>query len=398
MRTKIKILLFLSLALWSCSKEDHTNKEADLSEPIGELYINFLNQQLLVNLETKVIQPDATKSYNHVTESNETIFIADRVNNIVRAYGKSNNDHKWTFTPDEGENEQVRLVNSKVHYDSQTNSVFLHYQILNTTNYTTAYKTVRLSSETGHPQLTLSPDRETHHHTTLGSNYVYLDRQGTNNATWMLNKRNSALFTDHTSVSISSFPLYLTTHNNSIVVVYANGDIIAYNDALAQVWVLQIGDIINGHIVRDKERLYVSSRNNNVTEVDLTTGESIFSADTDYDRAIPLGADTNGIFWIDANDNGISVKKANRDGSSAWSTTIDSNYTPVNTFTMKGLDLTNHLLIVVAHENSDETYTTDIYLIQKNNGKEIWKKNSESMSYVIQNILVKTPSNYYYSN
>ncbi|WP_026473435.1 PQQ-binding-like beta-propeller repeat protein [Alkaliflexus imshenetskii] len=398
MRTKIKILLFLSLTLWSCSKEDHVTKEADLSEPVGELYINFLNQQLLVNLETKVIQPDASKSYNHVTESNETIFIADRVNNIVRAYGKSNNDHKWTFTPDEGENEQVRLVNSKVHYDSQTNSVFLHYQILNTTNYTTTYKTVRLSAETGHPQLTLSPDRETHYHTTLGNNYVYLDRQGTNNATWMLNKLNSALFTDHTSVSISSFPLYLTTHNNSIVVVYANGDIIAYNDALAQVWVLQIDDIINIHIVRDKERLYVSSRNNNVTEVDLTTGESIFSADTDYDRAIPLGADTNGIFWIDANDNGISVKKANRDGSSAWSTTIDSNLTPENTFTMKGIDLTNHLLVVVAHENSDENYTTDIYLIQKNNGKEIWKKRSESMNYIIQNVLVKTANNFYYSN
>lgn len=398
MRTKIKILLLLSLALWSCSKEDHSTKENPLSEPVGELYVNFLNQQLLVDLKTREIQPDATKSYNHVTESNETIFITDRINNIVRAYGKSNNDLKWTFTPDEVENEQVRFINTKAHYDSQTNSVFLHYQILNTTSFATSYKTVKLSAESGNVQLTLSPDRETHHHTTLGNIYFYLDREGTNNATWMLNKRNSTLFTNHTSVSISSFPHYITTHNQNIVVVHANGDVIAYNDALAQVWLLQTSGTNNNFIVRNNDQLYVSSRNNKITEVDLITGESIFIADTDYERAIPLGGDTNGLYWLDANDNGFSVKKASRNGTSGWSTTIDSNLTPENAFSMKGVALPDHLLVVVAYENSDDTSTTDVYLIQKNNGNEIWKKSSGSMNYLINNLLVKTANNYYYSN
>jgi hypothetical protein len=398
MRRSNSILFLLMLLLLSCSKDNNSEKENRYPEPSGNLTINFLNNQLTMDLKTKTIQSDDTKSYNQVAESQESLFIVDRANNALRAYNKTNMGQQWAYSPEPGVNEEIRFANSKAHYDIQTNSVYIHFRIVNLTTFGSTYKTVKLSATTGTPQMTLSPDRETHYHTTIGNNYFYLDRMGTDNSTWRLNKRNSIMLVNHESTALNRFPHYLTTHNQSLIVVFANGDIVAYNDALTEIWDLQTGGTNNSYVTRSNDRLYVTSRNNKMTEVNLITGESGFIADTDFERAIPVGADAQGVYLLDAEANGITIKKHNSNGTSAWKTTLDTNLTSNDSFNMKGVVLTNHLLVVVASESSGETHTSDIFLIQKNNGSEIWKKSSASLSSSINNLLVNTDNSFFFTN
>ncbi len=392
-------LFILFMIFFSCSKDDNTTSEETLfPEPSGELIISYFNNLLTLDLGTKAIQLNNTKSFNYVAESPESFFKVDRANNTIIAYSKTNREQQWSFSPEHEDNEEIRFANSKVHFDGQTGSVFIHYRIVNMETFGSTYKTVKLSATTGLPQVTLTPVRETHHHTTLGNNYFFLDRLGTDNSTWMLNKRNSILLSEQGSITLNRFPQYLTTHNQSLIIVYANGDIVGYNEALEEIWDVNTGGTNNTSVNRSNDRLYVSSRNNKLTGIDLLTGNSRFSIDTEHDRSVPLDADASGIYFMDANSEGISVKKHNQSGTSMWSTKLEVNLTEDDSFNMKGIALPNHLLIAIAWENSDETYDTQVHLIQKNNGTEIWKESSVSMSANINNLFVVSENAYYYTN